>query len=57
MRKLESFKKEIFTKEEMKTIKGGLIYASPTKTKCKGTTTGLPDGTRVQDCGDSDNID
>ncbi|UUC45352.1 hypothetical protein [Flavobacterium cerinum] len=57
MKKLESLKKELFTREEMKTIKGGLIYADFTKTKCKGIVTNLPDGTREQDCGDDDNVD
>lgn len=57
MRKLESFKSEIFTKEEMKKINGGLVNAGPTKTNCDGTTTQLPDCSYVQDCGDRDNID
>lgn len=62
MRKLESFKKEIFTKEEMKTIKGGKKgnfrhYEAGTKSKCDGTTTALPGGGLHLDCGDDDNVD
>lgn len=53
MKKLESFKKDLFSKETMKKIKGGQKMADVTKTRCDGTTTSMPDCSLVLDCPDT----
>lgn len=58
MKKLEDFKGSLFTKEQMKKTKGGLVYLSDvTKTNCNGTTTSMPDCSVVQDCPDTSSGD
>ena len=54
MKKLQDFEGVLFTKEEMKKVKGGLAMA--TKTRLTGTTTTV-NGTTSLECGDNDNID
>lgn len=56
MKKLESFKKELHTKEAMKKISGGRM-ADTTKTRCDGTTTSMPDCSTALDCPDTSGYD
>ena len=57
MKKLESFKKDLFSKEAMKKVKGGRMAMDATKTNCDGTTTSMPDCSKVQDCPDTSGFD